>query len=443
MNSDNLSDQIYLLALVYSNDINSVLKIVASRNPNVDINFEHKIPLKKNAPNLTELISNLLVTSTEFKGLDDLIKKGRLFRSFMQFNKIEKLTPSDIMKLSINDLLKNSEEEQEESDNDDNNSQDPEWNLDLPQDDCYSLSLLKLSVIMEYKEMVNLLLYFVPSISPVELNELHPIHLALYKNNTHILKMLLSKLKERDIMSNMINRLIDNRGLNSLQIAILNKKHEAIDVLVMIGADVNFRSKFVKNTLVWAIEHLDLSEEMLVKILSIEADTNCVEPFRGLTPLGVAICKNRPELIRILAKNGANLNQKFGIQSTSPIKCAIDFGNKEILEILIEEGADINIHFPVFDQHLTGADLLKNPLLNAISLKNEEIVEILLKNGAHPHPIPSTLYSPLSSACVVNNKNIVQSLINYKADPTASVDQGTSPLSVCLFLVKFNFDFYN
>ena len=432
----NLNDQLYLLALVYSNDLRAVNKVLASRNMNVDINFEFKIPLKKDAENLIDMINDLLLIAGDFRGLNDLILKSRLFRFLLRFNKIEQLTPSNNLKICIQDLLiQDIDEEDEELD--DTYDEDLGWDFDLSLEDYYSISLLKVSVIMEYKEMVNLLLYYGSTITPIETDELHSIHLALYQNNTHILKMLLSQLSERDIKNNSINRLFDNSGLNPLHIAIFNQNNEAIDALVMVGADVNYNSKTAGNTLIWALESLDLNENMLLKVLSMGADPNYMEQVGRLTPLGVAILINRPDLVKVLAKNGANLNQSFGEPSTTPIKYSIDSNNKKILEILIEAGVDININIPKVDQHLTGTDLLQNPLLNAISLNNEEIVNILLKNGAYPHPIPSTSYSPLCAACVVNNKNIVQSFLNYNADPTVSSTLGNTPLAVCLFLVKF------
>lgn len=92
----------------------------------------------------------------------------------------------------------------------------------------------------------------------------------------------------------------------------------------------------------------------------------------GFTPLTLAIKKGNVDLVKILLKNGANVNAKNDLNNT-PLGRAAEHGNKEIVEILIRNGAKINAR----------NYLKQTAFILAAMYGRTDVVRILFENGAH------------------------------------------------------------
>ncbi len=185
------------------------------------------------------------------------------------------------------------------------------------------MSLLKVAVLMEYEEMVKYLLESgAHVVATAETNaiilesysnhfDINPIHLSIYQNNFQILKILLNELSNEYIENKSINELLDHNGLNPLHLAIYNQCTKSMRLLHKRGADINHITETVKFPLIWAMETYEISDEVIEVLLEMNVETNKVDVENTLSPLIVAIVSDRYELVKLLIKYGADVNQKF------------------------------------------------------------------------------------------------------------------------------------
>jgi len=99
--------------------------------------------------------------------------------------------------------------------------------------------------------------------------------------------------------------------------------------------------------------------------------------------------KDVPKMIKLLIKNGVNVNEEDVVQGIRPILYAIRSGNADIVQILINAGADIN----------------KGTIKDALN--------------------------PLSYACIEGKGTIARMLLKAGADLNAINSDGSSTLDVC------------
>lgn len=311
-----IHDQLYVLALVYTNDIEKLQYLIENNIIDIDFNCKYKIPITNNQ-NVIDIINELLLINGFFDDLNDFMKKNRLFRILFKIYNIEKLKPNQkILNLFGADFDEDVDDEYEYEYDDDVVGEDDisnEYEIDDDEIDellnntseFFEMTLLKVAVIMEYEEMVKCLLENDTELSLENLDksDIHPIHLTLYQNNPVILKILLDKLNEKDIKTKSINKLIDKNGFNPLHLAIFNQNIEAIDLLYKFGADINHRVESVSYPLIWAMETFDVSDDLIAHLLALGADPNLIDQTQGVSPLNVAILTNKLELVKLLSKN--------------------------------------------------------------------------------------------------------------------------------------------
>jgi len=73
------------------------------------------------------------------------------------------------------------------------------------------------------------------------------------------------------------------------------------------------------------METYEIADEVIEVLLEMNADTNRIDVDNTLSPLIVAIVSDRYELVKLLLKYGADVNQKFDDSFTNPVKIAIDY----------------------------------------------------------------------------------------------------------------------
>jgi len=304
-----LHDQLYVLALVYTNDIEKLQYLIENYIIDIDFDFNYNLPVT-NEQNVIDIINELLLINGFFDDLHDFMKKNRLFKILFKIYNIEKLKPNqEICQLFEADFDENSYESSNTYSNENvfvqgNEEEDEIEDLDLEKCDFFEMTLLKVAVIMEYEEMVKFLLDNGSRLSfdNIDRSDIHPLHLSLYQNNATILKILLDKLNDKEIKNKSINKLIDKNGFNPLHLAIFNQNIEAIDLLYEAGADFNHRVESVSYPLIWAMETGDVSDELIGHLLSLGANPNLIDQAQGVSPLNVAILTNKIELVKLLGK---------------------------------------------------------------------------------------------------------------------------------------------
>jgi len=120
-------------------------------------------------------------------------------------------------------------------------------------------------------------------------------------------------------------------------------------------------------TIVSLVEH-DMVEA-LEMILFSGNDVNFM--IRGQTPLHFAIKHQNKNIVRVLIKHGADLEQK-DIYKETALNSAVRTGNVDIVEYLLEQGAEANTH----------SSDNTTPLELAIHNRDGASVNLLKKYGA-------------------------------------------------------------
>ena len=64
---------------------------------------------------------------------------------------------------------------------------------------------------------------------------------------------------------------------------------------------------------------------------------------RGRTPLMAAVQSRKPEAIRFLIDNGADVNARDQLQGTALVRAAGSFGDLESVQVLLSAGAEVNV----------------------------------------------------------------------------------------------------
>ena len=161
----------------------------------------------------------------------------------------------------------------------------------------------------------------------------------------------------------------------------------------------------------------------------INNKTNLDEQDNGnATPFMWAIYKNQIELVKLLQKNGANVNIKgiitdneFSLNIGSPLAAAALKGDLELVKFLV-----IDCDIPANDTELDiYGDNAWNALYYLAYRKDfKEIADFLISKGADVHledesDIGDSI-NPLFHSCAQGNTSYVTYLISKGADPAAT-----------------------
>jgi len=233
----------------------------------------------------------------------------------------------------------------------------------------------------------------------------------------------------------------DKYGESPLNMAIDRCKDvEIIKLLVENGADVNFKKDDKSPTPLISFFYNNCQNFDVVEYLVNKgADVN--EVWRGMTPLMYAISTN-DDLVEFLIKNDADIN--WGNGRETALSIAINENRPEIVKMLLKHGAEVN------------EDAGRLPLI--IALRNTKMLKVLLENGADVNAIDSRGFTALLALLAEqsysfndNFEQIVEILLDKGADTNigSKGDFPTTPLgaavgrqktSIVELLIKHNAD---
>lgn len=148
-------------------------------------------------------------------------------------------------------------------------------------------------------------------------------------------------------------------------------------------------------------------------------DANNVNDVRGdgETPLMEA-CKNgHVDCLRVLVKNGADVNV-VGKYGKIPLMEACERGRVDCLRVLVENGANVNVV----------GKYGKTPLMERCERSDVDCLRILLENGADVNICCNNGSTPLMVACREQNVKLARLLVEYEADVNAQDREGKTPL---------------
>lgn len=151
-------------------------------------------------------------------------------------------------------------------------------------------------------------------------------------------------------------------------------------------------------------------------LLEAGAKINCLIFDSCLTPLHLALSKNKMDVAKKLINAGANLDLVSQIGVCGPaLHYAIIKEDTEIVKMMIAKGADVNVQ-----EENSGY----SPLYLASTLDQIETMKLLLATGADVNLVDYDDKAPLHFAAANGNGDIVKLLVDNKADVSLQDGEG-------------------
>lgn len=210
------------------------------------------------------------------------------------------------------------------------------------------------------------------------------VHLPLWGGQTSL--MLMSKYNVYPAVQLLIALGADlnwknHNGQTALFYALQDESGQIATLLVRAGTNVNEKDidgcTALHCSVLWS-GHLYRSEYLVKTLLNLGADIEATDR-NGTTPLMYAVDAAPFPVIQTLLEHGANVNAQ-NLDGYSPLMWVAgttvwpEHGNTKLIQILLDKGANPNL------QRKDG----RTALMDAASENHLEIVKLLLDRGATP-----------------------------------------------------------
>lgn len=149
----------------------------------------------------------------------------------------------------------------------------------------------------------------------------------------------------------------------------------------------------------------------------------------GICPLTRAAPNNNIKIIKLLLDHHADIEMKDVLNESQPIHWAAYSGAAEVIKMLAKEGADLNL------QVIYGG----TPLTLAIGCDQLSSVAALLDAGADKNLLDGSGNTPLYTAIWCGAKNIAALLLDKGADVNLPAKNGDTPLHLASSAGTFDF----
>ncbi|ERF74254.1 hypothetical protein EPUS_01941 [Endocarpon pusillum Z07020] len=268
-------------------------------------------------------------------------------------------------------------------------------------------------------------------------NSRTPLWRAAKNGHEAVVKLLIERGADVDLK--------DNKGRTSLSWAAANG-HEAVVKLLIErdawsprtiggryveqgvdleskderGVDLESEDKYQYNSrtpLSWAAAN---GHEAVVKLLVKQgADVESKDEYDSRTPLSWAAANRHEAVVKLLIERGADVESKDEYNGQTPLSWAAENGHEAVVKLLAERDAEV-------DSKDSGA---RTPLSWAAANGHEAVVKLLVKRGADVDSKHSKGRTPLLWAAENGHEAIVKLLVERGADVDSKHSEGRTPLS--------------
>lgn len=193
------------------------------------------------------------------------------------------------------------------------------------------------------------------------------------------------------------------------------QKHDTQTFLDILNEEVGSNINMVNSkgdTLLLAAATFGNLEAVQQLVLS-GADVNKKNAFTRDTALLRSLYNNNPEITRLLVYSGADINAKNNYNH-SPMFLALEKGRAEFIDLFLTSG----VHEGLNSDYLFRASAKQNPVG----------VLAMLKGGVDPNVKNSKGNTPLIISASLGDLNSVRSLLAYRADLNAANNDGNTSL---------------
>lgn len=196
--------------------------------------------------------------------------------------------------------------------------------------------------------------------------------------------------------------------------------------------DIDVKDNRDRTALHWAIagNQLEIVKLLVKEGADLEANSTHFSKIKH-TPLFFAAREGNIEIFKYLIDSGASLENTPDVLNT-----AIECGHIDMVNLIIELGIDIN-YIDGFDDY-TNTSILSaarsynvSQYISGKPLKNKyyiDVIKILLKNGANPHFIDHDGNTALVYSCMLGNLESVKIFIKESVDINHKNNENKSAL---------------
>jgi len=166
----------------------------------------------------------------------------------------------------------------------------------------------------------------------------------------------------------------------------------------------------------------NIKDSEMVNLINLAVEKGCTQLLDFL--LIKAVRANQIDIVKLLLKNGANVNTNI-LDLDTPLSEAVSYENIEVVRILIENKADVNIK---------DNDQGRTPLHHAAYYRYPEIMKLLIAKGANVNSSSKFGDTPLHNCLSsdfdidISSLQVIKILLEHGADINAKDDGGNTLL---------------